>query len=412
VRIAVVNSFGQIVGGVERYLDSSIPLLVGQGHEVHLWHEKEKFQSWRTRPTIRSTSTVLPVESLRYSSASVDSIVTSISDWMPDIVCVHSAVYPALEERLLEIAPSVYFAHAFSGTCISGRKTLNRPSPHPCNRILGPQCLLHYLPDHCGDLNPVKALRDYTRNVEQLENIRRYSAIIAFSSHVRCEYERHGVSGKKITIVPPFAPDDIEEPCGARRSGHFGDAITIGYAGRLVAEKGARFLLDALPLVRRTLGRRIKAVVAGDGRELRRLERQAARICEQDDGIEIVFTKWAGRRELDEFYAALDLLVVPSVWPEPFGMVGLEAARRGLPVAAFAVGGITDWLRDGVNGHLAPGDNPSVEGLSDAMVKCLCDQSHYENLCAGAVEVEAEYSVLRHVGALTGIFESVQLQHA
>jgi glycosyltransferase involved in cell wall biosynthesis len=412
LRIAVVNSFGQIVGGVERYLDSSIPLLVERGHEVHLWHEREKFAAWRTRPSIRTTSTVLPVESLRFTSPHTDSIVASITDWSPDVVCVHSSVYPALEKQLLEIAPSVYFAHAFSGTCISGKKTLNLPTPHPCERVLGPKCLLHYLPDHCGDLNPVKGLRDYARNVEQLENIRQYSAIVAFSSYIGAEYERHGVSAKKIGILPPFAPSDAERARAAQNQRSFDDAVTIGYAGRLVAEKGTKFLLDALPLAQVALNKPIKAVIAGDGREWRKLERQAARIVNRYSAIEIVFTKWAGRRELDEFYGSLDLLVVPSVWPEPFGMVGLEAGARGLPVAAFAVGGITDWLRDGVNGHLAPGDIPTVEGLSDAIVRCLRDRSHYESLCAGAIEVEAEYSESRHVCSLTGILQSVQLQHA
>jgi len=412
VRIAVVTSFGQIVGGVERYLDSSIPRLTAQGHEVHLWHEKEKFAAWRTRPTIRSTSTVLPVESLRYASAHVENIVSSIGAWMPDVVCVHSALHPPLEERILEIAPSVYFAHAFSGTCISGKRTLNGTSPHPCNRTLGPQCLLHYLPEHCGDLNPVKAVRDYTRNVGQLQNIRRYSAVVAFSSHIRSEYERHGVAPEKIALVQPFAPADEEWELIDHAPRHLGDPLTIGFAGRLVAEKGTKFLLDALPLVRKALSKRVRAVIAGDGREWRRLEKQAATISERDPGIEISFTKWAGRRELGEFYASLDLLVVPSVWPEPFGMVGLEAAAHGIPVAAFAVGGIKDWLRDGVNGHLAPGDYPTVAGLSEAIVKCLRDQCHYENLCAGAVKVGAEYSAGRHIGALTGILESLQLQRA
>ena len=60
--------------------------------------------------------------------------------------------------------------------------------------------------------------------------------------------------------------------------------------------------------------------------------------------------------------ASADLLVVPSLWPEPFGLVGLEGARSRLPAAAFAVGGIPDWLRSGVNGYLAPGDPPTPAG--------------------------------------------------
>src|SRR5947207_14197024 len=43
-----------------------------------------------------------------------------------------------------------------------------------------------------------------------------------------------------------------------------------------------------------------------------------------------------------------------SVWPEPFGMVGIEAMRYGLPVVAFDAGGIKEWLLDGRNGYLVP----------------------------------------------------------
>src|SRR5689334_21576515 len=43
-----------------------------------------------------------------------------------------------------------------------------------------------------------------------------------------------------------------------------------------------------------------------------------------------------------------------SVWPEPFGMLGLEAMRYGLPVVGFDTGGIKEWVVDGRNGFLVP----------------------------------------------------------
>jgi len=48
------------------------------------------------------------------------------------------------------------------------------------------------------------------------------------------------------------------------------------------------------------------------------------------------------------------VVVVSSVWPEPFGAVGLEGMRYGLPVVAFDAGGIKEWLIDGCNGFLIP----------------------------------------------------------
>jgi glycosyltransferase involved in cell wall biosynthesis len=55
------------------------------------------------------------------------------------------------------------------------------------------------------------------------------------------------------------------------------------------------------------------------------------------------------------------------VWPEPFGLVGLEAASQGVPSVAFDVGGIGEWLTDGDNGRLAPGNPPRAEALADAI---------------------------------------------
>ena len=104
---------------------------------------------------------------------------------------------------------------------------------------------------------------------------------------------------------------------------------------------------------------------------------------------------------------AADLLVVPSLWPEPFGLVGLEAARHRLPVAAFAVGGIPDWLRPGVNGYLAPGDPPTPGGLADAIIACLEDPQTHARLCDGAARVAAEFDFEHHMEALMRVLNDV-----
>ena len=97
------------------------------------------------------------------------------------------------------------------------------------------------------------------------------------------------------------------------------------------------------------------------------------------------------------YFAHSDLLVVPSLWPEPFGLVGPEAGHSGLPAAAFDVGGIADWLKDGVNGYLAPGDPPSSEGLAKAITRCLSDPANYQCLRQGAIESARHFSMRTHV---------------
>src|SRR6202034_271377 len=92
-----------------------------------------------------------------------------------------------------------------------------------------------------------------------------------------------------------------------------------------------------------------------------------------------------------------DLVAVPSLWPEPFGLVGIEAGCFGVPAVGFAVGGIPDWLIPGQTGELAPADPPTVEGLAEAIVRALEDPAHYQKLCSGAWEMAKRFSLERHL---------------
>ena len=95
---------------------------------------------------------------------------------------------------------------------------------------------------------------------------------------------------------------------------------------------------------------------------------------------------------------------MPSVWPEPFGRSGPELGAMGVPSAAFAVGGIPEWLRDGVNGFLAAADPPTSESLADAIVRCLADGATYARLRAGAIESTDRFTLERHVEELIRVF--------
>src|SRR5262249_13522358 len=104
--------------------------------------------------------------------------------------------------------------------------------------------------------------------------------------------------------------------------------------------------------------------------------------------------------------AGVDLLVVPSVWPEPFGLVGIEAGCVGLPAVGFAVGGIPDWLLPGVSGESAPGEKPDAGQLADALVRALVDDEHLQRLRVGAWETARRFTREAHRDRLTPILEA------
>ena len=97
-----------------------------------------------------------------------------------------------------------------------------------------------------------------------------------------------------------------------------GDRPTVVYYGKLIENKGVQVLLEALR------GLDARAVIVGFGDYRAELEEQAA-------GLDVLFTGPLEHRHLVHLLALGDAAVVPSIFPEAFGMVAAEAAAAGCP---------------------------------------------------------------------------------
>jgi glycosyltransferase involved in cell wall biosynthesis len=128
--------------------------------------------------------------------------------------------------------------------------------------------------------------------------------------------------------------------------------------------------------------------------------------------IAVEFLGWTSREDCVRLVDWSDVVVVPSLWPEPFGLIGIEALRRGVPVAAFAVGGIPEWLEDGKTGALAPGDPPTPNGLAEAVRRCLTSDDIRRTVRERAVANVPDYSIERHLRALVPLLATVAGRHA
>lgn len=370
MRILVVNHHGSFVGGIETYLAAVMPALAGGGHEIAFVAEEGPGKLFRTQLAR-----------------------DEIDAWRPDIVYLHAAHDLKFQAKLISEYPTVAFAHGYYGLCISGSKTWSRPAPRPCEKDFDPACLAYFPIKRCGGASPITMWRDFLRQRQQLELLRKCAAVIVHNGPMRAEYLRQGIAPTRLFSPPHFVEPPLLRPQAPP------EEITLSFVGRFDRLKGGEILLEALPLLEKGLNRPVFLHMIGAGGAMEEWKRRA-------DPSRVRLHGWLERAEKDAIVARSHLLVMPSVWPEPFGQVGLEAACLGVPSVAFDVGGVQNWLRDGINGHLAPSAPPTAAGLAEAILKSLGNSEQYAKLRAGALEVAGQFSIKRHVEALTQIFET------
>jgi glycogen synthase len=209
------------------------------------------------------------------------------------------------------------------------------------------------------------------RGIHSIEWWLTYEArrVITCSAYMRWEVTRlFDLPPEKVDVLPngvdvarwQVAPEQV----AAARRRWAGDGPLLAYGGRLVHEKGVQDLLAALPRLRRRHPG-LRLVVAGTGPDAAGLRDQARALRL---GRSVEFPGFIPDADLAALVAAADCAVVPSRY-EPFGLVALEAAAAGTPVAASDVGGLAEIVADGRTGVLfAPGDPAAPAGAVDRVL--------------------------------------------
>ena len=214
-----------------------------------------------------------------------------------------------------------------------------------------------------NDLRVIGRLRSvYLRVIQRpayLLALRRCGALVAPSAFIARVLEDDVHPGQIIQIDNGIdLPDPACPPPGRGR---------FLFVGRLEAVKGVDVLLRAFARAReQCAGMTLR--IAGEGAERHALEALAA---ELDLGGDVTFL---GRLEPNDVVGALtdsDALVIPSVWPEAFGLVIIEAMGVGRAILGSRVGAIPDLVADGVSGLIT---DPYDEGALAAGIVRLASQ--------------------------------------
>lgn len=139
----------------------------------------------------------------------------------------------------------------------------------------------------------------------------------------------------------------------------------ILYIGRLANEKGAEFLIKAMPKINNKIPD-AKLIIIGDGPEKDKLKRLMERLNIEK---KVFFVDRVDHGRVNYWYKKSYLVVVPSIYSESFGLIGPEAMSTGRPVVASNIGGIPEWLENGKTGYLVkPGNS---EAIGNSIIRLL-----------------------------------------
>lgn len=192
----------------------------------------------------------------------------------------------------------------------------------------------------------------------------RVDRFIAVSESIRASFADQGVGQGRTEVVHNGIDLDAYTPGDGRAArqalGIPSSAFVVAYLGRIDPPKGVEVLVEAY----RRLGLGAdegRLLVAGQprgGTSQVELDRHAAQLraaCPPPAGL------WLGRQDdIVSLYRAADVVVLPSLWEEPFGRVLIEAMACGRPAVGSAVGGIPEILSGAMSRFRVPPGDPGA----------------------------------------------------
>lgn len=346
MRILFVNRSARPQGGIEADVRAAAAGLGERGHACHLL---------AFDPDV-DADFCAPFHSVEVAVARhADTLARATAELRPDVVYLHK-VEDASRLHLGRLGPPVVrFVHDHDLYCMRRHRYL----PVTLSLCTRPADVVGCL--RCGGFverargGPLPfRWRPVTARLHDLDATAALARVLVASRFMATELQRNGLPDSLVRVVPLGVPD-AELPPPPPTAGR------IACVGQVLRTKGLDLLLQALAL----LPPSVTVDVVGDGPQRPEFEALSDRL-----GLGPRVT-WHGRLPAAAVATIMSdaaIVALPARWPEPFGLVGVEAMRASRPVVAFDVGGIREWLDPERTGLLAaPGSAPSLAAALDRL---------------------------------------------
>lgn len=387
MRILFINEKCGYFGGVEQNIVEAANGLCDKGHECFLAYgeitdkDPEGYQS--------HFHDCFAISELQDDSASTSHLtITDLVDRIaPDVLYFHK--FPDLTpfESLLDKFHSVRMVHDHDLCCPRRHKYFSF-NGKVCHHPAGWRCW----GDGAFLARSGTSIVSYVSIGGKIREMKRnyyFEKILVGSKFMSDELLMNGFRNDRVHILPPVVRMSQTSPVAVT------NRKNILYVGQLIRGKGVDLLLQALAKVRCDY----TATIVGTGNAHGRLTTLAESLGLAE---KVTFQGWVSHEDLGWYYKESTVVVVPSRWPEPFGMIGIEAMRHGRAVIGFDVGGIPDWLEHDVSGLLVP--EQDCDALGKAVERVLNDIELADRLGQQGYERAAKhYSFEKYIDELESL---------
>ena len=390
MKLLLVHQYLGALGGAENDILLTAKELQARGHTTALLYA---YPTGRNEETWHKT---FPQTFQLDSQSPGDSIRATLQDFAPDVVYLHNLDDLGCLEILADSdVPIVRRVHDHSMYCMRGYK-YNYFTRAVCRRPAGLGCILPcgaFVGRNRGGRLPIKWV-SFRAKLREIAVNRRFNRFIVYSQYQKDELIRNGFDASRIHIQVPVHCWGTSGPVS-----NFSERNLLLFAGQIIRGKGVDLLLKALARVRAPF----ECMIFGEGSH-----RPGCELLCRELGLaeRVKFCGFVPSDALREHFLQASMLIISSVWPEPFALVGQEAMRYGLPVVAFDAGGIGEWLLDGENGFLVPWMD--TERMAARIEQLLHDKALARQLGTRGLElVNERYDAPRQVLAVEQIFSDV-----
>lgn len=367
MNILILNDFYEQIGGTERYVNNLKQEFESKNHKVDIFTGRTTYEdSLKTKSALRLLS-------LFFSFKYLFRIKKRITLFKPDIIIINNIFYE-LSPSFLLLAKNIPVVMVVHDNQIYSPMALQRHrTGKMCKQVICEGC------DNCMGFG--KSRLEYIKRRFHKILLRNVDIYVGNSNYVNQIIESRRI-GKTVSFKYGISllPFSIIK--------NFND---ITYIGRLVEEKGVQNIIYAMPdILLANPKATLNITGEGDYKEV------LVKIVDQL-GLQkkIVFHSGKSHDQIYLSFKQAGIIIVPSVWDEPFCQVGLEAMSVGRPVVASNMGGIKDWLQDGVTGFFVEPNKPSQ--IAEKVNKLLSDKALMIRMSKSATKAAQDYSIEKHI---------------